>query len=282
MLLYRWLLSREGKLIPLPVVFWVTLLLVQPARFPGATAQTINTTEDLTRQATLVFKGTVEKTGASTMPAVNASAFTAVVRVDQVIDGPGAPPGLVGKQITVQLLDPRSVKPGTQAIFFTKGWLLGNSMAVIEVGRVASTVDVQRLGEQIKSTRQKMADEKLLDELATAEIIIVGRVTNVRPADVPHIGSEHDPDWYQANILGESVLKGKLPGHEVTLLFPHSDDVMWHDSPKFREGEQGIWLLHRNQARLPGIENQYTVLNPLDFRSREELNRVQRLLKAAP
>jgi len=71
-----------------------------------------------------------------------------------------------------------------------------------------------------------------------------------------------------------------LPGREVTLLFPHSDDVMWHDSPKFTEGEQGIWLLHRNQARLPGIENRYTVLNPLDFRSREELNRVQRLLKA--
>jgi len=79
-----------------------------------------------------VFKGTVEKTGASTMPAVKANASTAVVHVDQVIDGPGAPPDLVGKQITVQLLDPRSVKAGTQAVFFTKGWLLGNAARVNE------------------------------------------------------------------------------------------------------------------------------------------------------
>lgn len=279
-MLYSRLLPREGKLIPLAVVFCATLFLLQTAQSPCVLAQTTNTTEDLTRQATLVFKGTVEKTGASTMPAVKANVSTAVVRVDQVIDGPGAPPDLVGKQITVQLLDQRSVKAGTQAVFFTKGWLLGNSMAVIEVGRVAATVDVQRVSEQIKNTRRKMADEKLQDALATTETVIVGRVINVRPSDIPHIGSEHDPDWYQANILVESVLKGQLPGREVTLLFPHSDDVMWHDSPKFTEGEQGIWLLHRNQARLPGIENRYTVLNPLDFRSREELNRVQQLLKA--
>ncbi len=262
---------------------WISLFAFHQGLLPSVMANPpqVNVTEEnLTRQATFIFKGTVVKLNATTMSAVRASESTAVVRIDEVIDAPGAPPDLPGKEITVQLREPGSVRAGQQMFFFTKGWLLGNSMAVIEVGRVAATVEAQGVSEQIKTTRRKMADEKLQDALATTETVIVGRVINVRPSEIPHIGSEHDPDWYQATILVESVLKGQLPGREVTLLFPHSDDVMWRDSPKFTEGEQGIWLLHRNQARLPGIENRYTVLNPLDFRPREELNRVQRIVKA--
>jgi hypothetical protein len=242
-------------------------------------AQRTESVEELTRRATLIFHGTVEKTAASTMPAVKATDATAIVRVDRVINSPSAPPGLAGKQITVQLLNPGAVKPGSQAVFFTKGWLLGRSMAVTEVGQLPSTVGVQGLSEQIASARQKISDEELQNQLATAEAVVVGRVAGIRPAEIPHLGSEHDPDWYVAVIKVESVLKGE-PGREISLLFPHSDDVAWHNAPKFKEGQQGIWLLHRNQARLPGIENQLTALRPLDFHSREELSRVERLVKA--
>ena len=57
-MLCRLLLSVERKLTPFRVVLWTTLFLLQTAQLPCATAQTTNTTEDLTRQATLVFKGT--------------------------------------------------------------------------------------------------------------------------------------------------------------------------------------------------------------------------------
>jgi hypothetical protein len=262
---------------PKLIVLWLALLMPQSQLL---CAQTPNTVEDLARRATLIFLGTVEKAGASTMPAVKANAATAVVRVDQVIDSPGAPPGLAGKTITVQLLEAGSVKAGSQSVFFTKGWLLGESMAVIEVGQLGRDTNIQRLTEQINSAHQKVADEALQNQLATAEAVISGRVTSVRRAEIPRVGSEHDPDWYTAFIQVESVIKGQMPAHEVILLFPHSDDVMWHDSPKFKEGQQGIWLLHRNQARLAGIENQLTALRPLDFHSREELGRVERLVKA--
>jgi hypothetical protein len=235
--------------------------------------------EDLARRATLIFLGTVEKTGASTMPAVKANAATAVVRVDQVIS-PGAPPGLAGKSITVQLLDAGSAKAGSQEVFFTKGWLLGESMAVIEVGQLGRDTNIQGLTEQINNVHQKVADEALRNQLATAEAVISGKVTAVRRAEIPRLVTEHDPDWYIAVIQVESVIRGQMPGREVALLFPYSDDVIWHDSPKFKEGQQGIWLLHRNQARLAGIENQLTALRSLDFRSREELGRVERLVKA--
>jgi hypothetical protein len=276
--LYR----ANGGIFAKQVLTLCTVLsILQPLQSRWVRAQTPEATEDVLRQATLVFTGTVQETSATTMPAVKANNSTAVVRVDQVIDGSNAPPDLVGKQITVQLREPGSVKAGMQAIFLTKGWLLGNSMAVIELGRLPSTTSVQDLSAQLESTRQKVADGNLQNELATTEAVIIGTVTGVRPSQIPHLKSEHDPDWYEAQILVENIVKGQLSGREITLLFPHSDDVMWHDSPKFTEGERGIWLLHRNQARLPGIENQFTSLKALDFQPLDELDRVRRLVKAA-
>jgi len=267
-------LSHQVKLS----LLCLTLFFLQPELL---CAQTPNSVENLARRATFIFLGTVEKIGASTMPAVRASEATAVVRVDQVIDSPGAPAGITGKPITVRLLEPGSVKPGSRAVFFTKGWLLGNSMAVIEVGRLVPDMTIPRLTEQIAGVRHKVADEALQDQLATAEAVMVGRVSATRPAGIPRLPTEHDPDWYTAVIQVESVIKGQIPAREVMVLFPRSNDVMWHNSPKFKEGQQGIWLLHRNQARLPGIENQLTALRALDFHSREELDRVESLIKAA-
>ena len=263
------------------LILWTALFLLHPAvsRFSTAAAQSVYPTDELIREATFIFRGTVEKTNASTMPAVKASASTAVVRVDQIIDGPGAPPDLVGKGITVQLLEPRAVKAGSQAVFFTRGWLLGNSIAVIEVGNRVATAEASRIEAQVKSTRQTMADERLQQELATADAVVLGKVTSVGPAAIPHLRTEHDPDWYEARILVESVLKGQARGREIAVLFAHSQDPQWYDSPKFKEGQQGIWLLHRNQLRLPGIENQYTTVRALDFQSREEIGRVERLAK---
>jgi hypothetical protein len=232
--------------------------------------------DQLIRQSTFIFVGTVEKLNASTMTAVKPNDSSAVVRIDRLIDAPGAPPDLAGKSITVQLLQPGSLRPGQQTTFFTKGWLLGNSMAVIEVGHILEAQSVQ---EQVGAVHQQMADEKLQSEIATAAAVVSGRVRAVHPAKIGHMASEHDPDWYQAEIAVGTTLKGNVGRDTVTVLFPNSDDVVWHNSPKFKEGQQGIWLLHRNQARLPGIEDQYTALRALDFQQQSQLERVQRLMK---
>ena len=256
--------------LPLPTL----LILMQSAVFaqPGAT-----TIDSLTRQSTFIFRGTVEKIPGSTMAPVPASESTAAVRVDELIDAPGAPPDLAGKSITVKLLQPGSVKAGEQWVFFSKGWLMGNSIAVIEVGRVDGTTSTPTVRGQVDNTRNLIADQALQNRIATAEAIVVGTVTSVRPAPIPHLKTEHDPDWYEARIAIQSVIKGRLPGPEVTVLFPHTDDVMWATAPRFSVNQQGIWLLHRNQARLPGIENRFTALDPLDFRPTNEQDRVRRL-----
>ena len=263
--------------------FWsiVSILcLLIPVRLapPLHALQVENNLDQLIRQSTFIFVGTVEKLNATTMKSVKASEATAVVRLDKLIEAPGAPPDLAGKSITVQVRQPSSLRVGQQATFFTKGWLLGNSMAVIEMGHSLEP-QVQSVQEQVGAVHQQMADEKLQSEISTAVAIVSGTVRAVHPAKIQHMPSEHDPDWYEAEIAVAATLKGKIGRDIVTLLFPHSDDVMWHNSPKFKEGEQGIWLLHRNQVRLPGVEDQYTTLRPLDFQLQNQMERVQRLVK---
>jgi hypothetical protein len=237
-------------------------------------------TESLIRQSTFIFVGTVTRLKATTVPEVRPSDSTAVVRVDQILEGADAPADLKGQDVTVQLTQPNSVKPGQQATFFTKGWLLGDSLAVIEVGHT-ERLSAEAFPNQLAASRQRVADDALRSDIASADAIVAGTVVAVRPANIRHIGSEHDPDWYEAEITAESVEKGTVPGHTVTVLFPNSEDVIWQSAPKFKQGQQGVWLLHRNQQKLPGMQERYTTLEPLDFQSRESLERIRSLRKAA-
>jgi hypothetical protein len=263
------------------VIFLLRLVALSCLAMLPLAAQVPNNTDDLIRQSTFIFNGTVEKLNATTMKSVNATEATAVVRIDQVIDAPGAPPDLARKTITVQLRQLGSFRIGQHATFFTKGWLLGNSMAVIEVGHLMEAEAAPSVQKQVSAIHGQMADEQLQSEMSTAGAIVSGTVRAVRPSKIAHIGSEHDPDWYEAEIAVARTMKGKIAADTVVVFFPRSDDVMWHDSPKFKEGERGIWLLHRNQVRFPSVEDQYTALRPLDFQEQTQIERVQRLLKSA-
>ncbi|MGC2695521.1 MAG: hypothetical protein WA738_06995 [Candidatus Angelobacter sp.] len=243
-------------------------------------AQSSSASDEVVRRATFVFIGTVSKINATTMPEVKASDSTAVVRVDEVIDGPGAPPDVAGKEITVQLARPGSLNAGQRATFFTKGWLMGESMAVIEVAPAREVGNPQQVREMVQASRQKSADEALQGETASAEIVVSGTVSNVAPGGAPEIPSEHTPQWQKAVIAVQTTLKGHVTGNSITVVFPGSDDPYWRGSPKFKEGQQGIWLLHRNQVQMRGMQNQLTALKPLDFQPLDQLPRIQRLLKS--
>jgi hypothetical protein len=58
-------------------------------------------------------------------------------------------------------------------------------------------------------------------------------------------------------------------------------DVMWNNSPKFREGQVGIWLLHKNQIMDPKIRrlDVYTAILRENSYSMSELARIKRLVK---
>jgi hypothetical protein len=160
------------------------------------------------------------------------------------------------------------------------------------LGRAAVVVTALLLGAggarsdaHVRQSRQGAADQALRDRLTHAPLVVLGTVTVVRRVDVarPRI-SEHDPDWRDATIKVERQLKGSLtPGTDtVHVLFPASQDVRWFQSPKFTQGQVGIFLLHLGELPASAIpkkaEPAYTALNSLDFQDRDQVSRITQLL----
>jgi hypothetical protein len=240
--------------------------------------------EELVEQSQFVFKGTVTKLSAATLPQIRATASTIIVKVDEVVH---APPATLedyrGKEVTVLLDRPGTVRTGEQFIFFTTSWMLGSSIAVREVGRAQPDPDVAITRRRVAEAHTTVADNKLQNRLKDAELVVVGRVSAVRPAPENirrGSASEHDPDWSEAVIQIESVVKGQIDEASLVVLFPSSRDVMWESAPKFREGEEGTWAFRRERMRgLPPTYEYFTALNPRDFHSKDQLDRVRRLVR---
>jgi len=240
--------------------------------------------EELVEHSQFVFKGTVTKVNAATLPQIRPTASTIIVNVDEVLHPPPANLGeYKGKEVTVLLNRPVTVKTGEQFVFFTTSWMFGASIAVREVGRIEPEPDIAMTRNRLAEAQATVADNKLQNRLADAELVVTGRVSAVRPAP-DHIrrGSvaEHNPEWAQAVIEIESVLKGQINERSLIILFPTSRDVMWQRAPKFREGEEGTWVLRKERMRgLPPTEEYFTALNPRDFHSKDQLDRVKRLVR---
>jgi hypothetical protein len=246
----------------------------------GAPQEATSKTEELVRQSSLVFTGTVKKLNATTVPMVSASQSTAIVRVEEIVHNAGVVTDIAGKEITVELLAPGSVKPGERAMFYTNVDTYGESLAVTEVSHEAiPSGGAAAMRTRVAEIVERVADEKLQKRVAQAELIVAGRVTAARPygGSAQHApGSEHDPEWWEANVKVESVEKGQAPPAEVVVIFPHSNDVRWFGSPKFKEGQEGIFLLHRTkdeQLRVSG----FTALDSLDYQPMDQREHVRKL-----
>ena len=211
----------------------------------------------LAREARFVFIGTVQKLRAATMDDVPIDDRTAVVRVDDVIHAPEALTHYAGHDITVHVGGRKRVRDGQQATFYTNGWLFGDSVAVESIDhedvKGTAAAAIRELGDPVR----RLAQRDLQARFAAAQLVVSGRVTSIRvpgdvvaarsaraaPAAVGRI-SEHDPDWRIAEIQVDEVHKGTLRKDTVSVRFPSSQDVMWHDAPKFQPGQEGFFLLH--------------------------------------
>ena len=228
-----------------------------------------------------VIRGTVAKIGATTMKAIPASQHVAVVKVEDILHGPSQFADHRGREITLYSENPQGLVAGKRAVFFTRSWLYGESLAVVEVGRLEEG-DQKTVQDDIKAAHQNIEDRRLGDRIAKAELVITGKVVRTAPTrqtDARRVETEHAPDWWQAEIEVQSVLKGTHQ-EKTVILYANSLDEMWIDSPKFKQGQEGIWILQRDQKekgwpvlRIPGL----TTLDPLDFQPMQQLDRVRKL-----
>src|SRR6266478_5389718 len=88
---------------------------------------------DLPTDAKFLFKGTVQKLGASNLAQVPKYEQTAIVHVDEILHAPPSLAKTLGKQITVKLAKGAKPMVGEQVLFHANGWLFGDTVAVESV-----------------------------------------------------------------------------------------------------------------------------------------------------
>lgn len=240
--------------------------------------------QELIRHSSLIFVGTVKKLSASTISIVSATESTATVHVDEVVYNAGVATDVVGTDVTVQLRSPGSVKEGERAVFFSNVAIYGESIAVDEVGHLEFTKEgLDAVRGQVKDVQARIPEEQLQKRIAQADLIVTGTVTAAHPTAETlqrPPASEHDPRWWEATLKVQSVEKGPAKKGDVVFFFPQSDDVRWFASPKFKEGQEGVFLLHRTEDASLRVTG-FTALNALDFQPMEQRESVKRLIRAA-
>lgn len=226
----------------------------------GANARTSQETGNqaaLMGKSSIVFSGTVSQLAAASFADVPKSPQTIVVRVDAVLKKPAAVSLKNGDSVTVEAKDASAFQEGTRATFYTEGWIFGSGVAVKELGHVlGDAAPASVAGGAHGQGQDQLSDQQLKDRMNASDFVVVGRVTEVRTWNVPKTKSgsplhvtEHDPDWHEAVVEVQSVLKGgQVKGKRVVVRFPNRDDVAWAHSPRFAKNQRGIFCLNRDKA----------------------------------
>lgn len=272
---------------------WLVLSGCAEAAAPQATDRAA-----LTAKSSIIFSGTVSQLAATSFADVPKSAQTIVVKVDLIEKKPAAVSLKKGDSVTVEVKDASAFQEGTHAKFYTDGWIFGSGVAVKEIGHelgaAPESAPVASAGKQTGQGQDQSSDQELMDRMKASDFVVVGRVTDVRKWNVPKPKSgapsrvsEHDPDWHEAVVEVQSVLKGgKVRGNKVIVRFPNRNDVAWVSSPKFAKNQRAIFCLNRDQTtgapmtKYGGQQvNVYTCLNHGDALPISEEARVRSLLK---
>jgi len=224
--------------------------------------------------ATFIFKGTVRKTPGSTMPEVKADARTAVVRIDEVLQAAPVMAKYAGREITVLFPEGQKPKANAQAVYYTMPWRFGTSVAVRALeqrpvtdpgpvaGRAAAAHVAPLAAPAAGAAAAPVArheDHQLRRSLDAADLVVTGTVSAVRTTAAPAVAaggaaaprhriSEHDAIWHEAVIDVTAVHKGQAAQKQIVVRFPSSNDVRWRFHPKFRAGQDGIFLLKRGKG----------------------------------
>jgi len=256
--------------------------------------------DDLVKDATIIFRGSVQKVKAATLPEIEPTPETIVVKVDEVLHGSQAFRDYTGQAVTVQLTAGPVPAVGQNPIFYANSWLSGEGLAVKGVARL------ERAADTAASVARQKADKPLRDRLTAAQVVVSGKVTAVRPVPPPAVAralealqggqttrvSEHNPDWQEAVVQVARVEKGQLAAaanNTVTVIFPASKDVLWYQAPKFQQGQEGMFLLHKTptipevaamvKARSADQPETYAAPEPHDFVPNAQIEKARTLLR---
>lgn len=238
--------------------------------------------EELSRKADFIFEGTVKEVKGK----------TATVTVSAVQNGTEVLRGFEGQDVTVLLSGGQKMKAGQSATFFTNPTVYGESLEVLSVGEVPSAGGGLHLSGAVSGADpvQSKKDRDTRARYDDCDLVITGRVVSVslpEEEEEKRSGaqvSEHDPLWRNATIQIDAVHKGTHSAKNVTVRFPSSEDIKWYASPKFHVGQEGFFMLRKDEIktrRAAGAATKtiaaYTALSPLDFQPSNEEEGIKKL-----
>jgi hypothetical protein len=247
--------------------------------------------------STLIFKGTIVALD-SNVDSIGSKDNPVTVRVEEVKFSTQRAEenfgSLEGKELTA-IWDPKSRgtmqrRKGFSAVFFVNPLLYEKNIAVSTVA-VANNETVKNLPKRLQFAIEQKKREPINTALKSADLIVSGVVQETKAlppeklaeleklANGRDLYSEHSPKWTEAVINVRSVLKGDQSEKKLLVVFPNTDDRMWAESPKFKAGQRGTWLLHstgqlaEDRAKILLTAEQihgqpiraYTALRPEDF-----------------
>lgn len=275
----------------------------------------MNINEELAQKTKFVFRGTVRQAKASNVAEVENTDQTAIVRVDEVIKAPDILSNFAGQEITVKLADKEKVKKGESSVFYTNGWLFGETIAVESLGHTDIVTELAAAAASETDPVKSHTEDIIKDRLKTADAVVTGRVVSVRlPKETLKSSfltasmsgeeeanytpvSEHDPKWREAVVEVEDVDKGDQEKKQVVVKFPSSNDVRWYKAHKFSAGEEGVFILHKTEpstekslsnrsvtATLTNeeadtAEEAFTALHPEDFQPIQKIPEIKTLIE---
>lgn len=220
--------------------------------------------QKLVRDSNLIFSGTVVELGASSVANLAPRDNFAVVSVDRSLRCDAALGDLRRKKVTVELLDQGGLQPDQRALFFTLNWIQGGGIAAREVARMETQQEDEVAGEVAR-----LPERHLAERLADSTLVVLAEVAKIRstPFDIRW---RNAPQWATASFRNIEPLQGD-PTEDMVVLFPTSGRPMWARAPRLKEGQRGIFLLHRppDWPPLPNLGANltsaiFTVLDPAD------------------
>ena len=227
------------------------------------------TFEKYTPRSEFIFEGTILVLRSSTIDAHQVTDL-AVVRVDRILKAPDVFMNLKGQNITVKLGEPSKARPSSQRVFFTQSWHFGESIGVVELANLKSApaTDINEDQVTVNRIEQEKSEKEFLDRLSAAELIVRGKVVGESRSEQLAMASEHSPEWHEAELEIQGVLKGGVS----------DSTIMWYNAPKFKKGDEGIWLL--KSYEFAGRRLKYpAIIEPNDFYAITEEERIIQLLK---
>jgi hypothetical protein len=236
-----------------------------------AVAVTAQAADDTPEDAGIVVEGKVIDIKATTSKHFVNRDKSIVVELERVRSCPGELAGNLkrGTKVTIQVEDPSRFRKGERAVFHTE--LLSLSDSVCLAAQSAEKLPADTVSQDVPPV-----DSALVSRLRKAELVVVGTVTHVSPADSDSPLREQGPDWREVDLRVDRVLKGERPAKNQIQVRTHWPTFRPDaDFPRLEPKQQRIFLLHRD----PELDPQRLLIqDPADVQKTARLAEIEKLL----